>query len=248
MPTTKGEKNFYRLAKLIIKYGTKYLHVAFKQYMGYPSFEQMIQDKRCRIFHLRNRIKECCICKGNSVTSLPKKSIFTEVQFNQMYDSKRQPCGRNCACRYDAKVGIDLSTMDITITSALLLNVLNNALPIAFQQDVTNLKAARNDLIHKSSIDIQDKDFEAHWMQISSSILSIIYPIDTKMTNDLSLELAKVQKESLESLETSDVLELFKELIAAFSEDLQEVRQDILAIKQVRIYYTTQSRHLRVRK
>ena len=232
MPVTREQTNFFRIAWLLGEYATKHLCLLFQKcrrdIRKYNSFQLFLDDHKCSIFHLQFPSKHCCLCQGPNRTKTSSRQILNENQRLTLYETKRQPCGNrglhvSCVCLYDAKQNISEDIMDISLCSAILLNLFSTVLDPACCQDVKNLRDHRNNHLHVNKLAISETEFEHQWTNISGAILSIAIRVDPSSVNVVQLDIDNIKDEPLDPGLSKSVIDTIKASATVVNKDFIDV-------------------------
>ena len=175
----KFEEHFLRIVLLLMKYGGMVLQHQIEyelRIQKWQTVSDFLLERRHEILHLTFGSKEKCCRTDCNIPSKPSRSLHKDY-LSVMYQNMDSRCTSrskyNCSCCITAKIDLDISCWDITLTSALLLEFIVK--DPSQRQVILNLRNYRNskELLHRGQPSMDDDEFRKTWIKVGGAIMEV---------------------------------------------------------------------------
>uniref|UniRef100_K1QMX9 Uncharacterized protein n=1 Tax=Magallana gigas TaxID=29159 RepID=K1QMX9_MAGGI len=115
-----------------------------------------------------------------------------------------------CSCNFTSKSDLDISVWDITLTSCLLLEVID----LGQKQAIHNLRNLRNSkaLLHRGNAEMNDDEYEGLWASFTNNIKEVAEKCESYFYSSICKDVDRLKNRSLEQWECYRAQECWKEL------------------------------------
>ncbi|XP_061177370.1 uncharacterized protein LOC133186110 [Saccostrea echinata] len=176
-------QRFFRVGILILKHGTALLQVLLdlQLHQLHVSLRELLTQYHHKLFHSWQK-SACCACPTQ------KASYFSGCLLKEQYEdlfvfvSKHGRDCRNikssvhglCSCRYEAINDVTSRSLDIIITSMLLLNLESFHFDNDVREAISELRRLRNEIVAKgSTMSFTEGEFILFWNRAIPSMTKI---------------------------------------------------------------------------
>ncbi|XP_061171152.1 uncharacterized protein LOC133180702 [Saccostrea echinata] len=212
------ETNFLKLVWLLMKYGAKVLQHRIEFELRTQKGQKLcdfLEEKKHEIFHL-TVLKKCCKCP--EFTDNKGKPRLPKDVLEQLYQNVDQCClprFRGCCCcklSPHTDLNINVTKLDITLTSCLLINFLIE--DSGQKQVIENIRKLRNDkeLLHRGNAEVDNDRFEKLWLQLSNAIKEVVEKCEPYVYAEIKEEVDRLKTSPLCKEDTILSIKAWKEI------------------------------------
>ena len=130
-----------------------------------------------KLYHL-HKPDSCCRCiNGQTFNSFNRKSSVTKDQWRVLFRGHKKSCDKGfsysfCPCQFRARTIISPLSMDLTLSTRLLLEVFN--LSKNEQDAIRTLQRKRNSSVaHASKTRVSGQEFKTSWAEVEIAICKL---------------------------------------------------------------------------
>ncbi|XP_062566652.1 uncharacterized protein LOC134228967 isoform X2 [Saccostrea cucullata] len=210
----KDCQRFFRAGILVLKQGTSLLQMLLdlQLHQMHVSLGELLSQYHHELFHSWQK-SPCCACPTQ------KASYFSGFLLKQQYEDlfdfvpKHDRDCRNiktsvhglCSCRYEVINGITAKSLDIIVTSMLLLNLECFHFDDDVIEAISELRRLRNEIVAKgSTMSFTEDEFTLFWNRANPSI--------TKIAKEISDQFLKQTVENIRVLK-DEPLHLYSAMV-----------------------------------
>ena len=171
-----------------------------------------------KLYHL-HITGSCCRCINGQ--TLNKKPCLTKDQWRVLFRGNKKSCDRGfayspCPCQFRARISISPTSIDLTLSTRLLLEVFT--LSQSVKDAVNELRRKRNSSVaHASKTRVTESEFLTSWAEVEKAICNIAERHSKDFKDEITEELSDLYNMSLIQ---PDMCQKLKETIAKEFEHL----------------------------
>ena len=213
MSSTDLHINYYRILSLTVEASSKALQLYLKQNYhshGIHGLPQFLSSIFHILFFFWSKLPTCACGERRSFQCHQGKSILTDAQWNNLF---QEVSDEGSKCRYIPRPHIDIDSMDVTLSSFLLINVYKDELSSDILTAITTLRDNRNTIIHRSAATMDDAEFNAKWTSTEHAIMTVAKTLPEQDYEDIQRHVMDIRCRFIDEMECARFVTLLQPFV-----------------------------------